>query len=237
MTKTIKIKKELAAFSSLKKQKVFIRFFKTGKGQYGEGDKFIGITVPEVRKVAEKWHQNVTIDECISILQSKIHEERLCALTMMVYKYERADEVEKKNILDNYFANTKYINNWDLVDLSCYKIVGEYFVAKKDYSKLVELARSEDLWKKRIAIVSTFAFLKNKNPKPTLEIADMLLNDKHDLIHKALGWMLREMGKRIGESVLIKYLDKRARLLPRTALRYAIERLPKTKKQYYLELG
>lgn len=237
MSNIIKIKKELASFSSTEKQKVFIRFFKTGKGQYGEGDRFIGITVPEVRKVAKSWYKKVTLNECVSILQSEIHEERHCALIMMVYKYEISDELEKKNILDNYLANTKYINNWDLVDLSCYKIVGDYFVTKNNYSKLIELAKSKDLWEKRIAMVSTFAFLKNKNPRPTLEIADILLKDKHDLIRKALGWMLREMGKRVGEDVLIKYLDKRARLLPRTTLRYAIERLTDNFRKYYLKMA
>ena len=234
MSNIIKIKKELTSFSSTEKQIVFIRFFKTGKGQYGEGDRFIGITVPEVRRVAKSWYKKVTLNECVSILQSEIHEERLCALIMMVYKYEISDELEKKSILDNYLANTKYINNWDLVDLSCYKIVGEYFVTKNDYSQLVALAQSKDLWRKRIAMISTFAFLKNKDPKPTIEIANMLMRDKHDLIHKAVGWMLRETGKRVEEKYLTQYLDKNATRMPRTALRYAIERLSEEKRKFYL---
>ena len=153
----------------------------------------------------------------------------------MVYKYEKSKKVEKKKIYKKYLANTKYINNWDLVDLSCYKIVGDYLVEKKNHSLLITLALSKNLWERRIAMVSTYAFLKNKNPKPTIEIADILIKDKHDLIHKASGWMLREMGKRVGEKYLTVYLDRNATKMPRTALRYAIERLPEQKRRNYLK--
>lgn len=233
---TDKIKTELRKASSNEKQQIFLKFFKTGKGQYGEGDLFIGVTVPEVRKVAKNYYKEISHVDCTDLLHSKAHEDRLCALIMMVYKYERSKEVEKEKIYKKYLTNIKYINNWDLVDLSCYKIVGEYLLTQNNYSKLLQLAKSADLWEKRIAVVSTFAFLKDKNPNPTLDIVDILLKDKHDLIHKAVGWMLREMGKRVGEDVLTEYLDKHACQMPRTALRYAIERLPEAKRQFYLKL-
>jgi len=223
------LKKELKTKSSPKKAKILQRFFKTGPEEYGEGDVFLGIAVPEIRKLVKKY-SDLKIKEIIKLLHSKIHEERLTALLIMVKKFQI--EKNKEKIYNLYLKNTKYINNWDLVDLSANKIVGDYLLDKPK-SILYKLARSKSVWERRISIIATFNFIKNNKFEETLKIARILLNDKHDLIHKAVGWMLREIGKRdlkTEERFLKKYYPK----MPRTMLRYAIKKFPEKKRKQYL---
>lgn len=224
--------KEIKKLKNPVKAKILARFFKTGKGEYGEGDIFLGIVVPLQRKIAQKY-ENLEFVEIKKLLSSKIHEHRLIALLILVEKNKKANELEKEKIVDLYLKNTKNINNWDLVDLSAPKILGEYFW-KKDRKNLYKLARSKNLWEKRIAILTTYYFIKNKEFEDTLKISEMLLGDKHDLIHKAVGWMLREIGK-IDQSVEEKFLLKYYKSMPRTMLRYAIERFSKNKRKFYLK--
>ena len=231
-----KLKADLRKFGSSEKAKIYERFFKTGPGQYGEGDQFIGVTVPETRSVAKKFQELPFVD-LQKLLHSPTHEERLCALLILIEQFQsasrRSDESTKEKIYNFYLANTGYINNWDLIDLSADQIVGRYLQDKpKDILK--KLALSDSVWERRAAILSTFHFIKSGEPKYTLELAEMLLNDSHDLIQKAVGWMLREVGKRCSEKILTDFLDKHASQLPRTALRYAIEHFPKEKRQKYL---
>lgn len=208
------------------------RFFKTGKGGYGEGDIFLGITVPQSRKIVGKY-KDLPIQDIEKLLLSKIHEERLIALLILVHKYQKGDEEEKKDVYEFYIANTKHINNWDLVDLTAPKIVGDY-LRDKDRSILYKLCRSTNLWERRIAILATFQFIcLDKDYKTTFKTAEQLLLDKHDLIQKAVGWMLREVGKRISEKKEREFLDKHYKTMGRTALRYAIERFaPRIRLQY-----
>jgi len=222
-------KKELKNKANPKRAKITQRFFKTGPGEYGEGDVFLGIVAPEIRKLVKKY-SDLKIKEIIRLLHSKIHEERLTALLIMVKKFQI--EKNKEKIYNLYLKNTKYINNWDLVDLSANKIVGDYLLDKPK-SILYKLAKSKSIWERRISIIATFNFIKNNEFEETLKIAKILLNDKHDLIHKAVGWMLREIGKRdlkIEEEFLKKYYPK----MPRTMLRYAIEKFPEKKRKQYL---
>lgn len=209
------------------------RFFKTGEGEYGEGDKFLGIRVPKVRGIARKFKQ-LSLKKTVQLLHSDYHEERLCALIILVNQAKKADKAELKKIYDLYLDNTKYINNWNLVDTSAEHIVGRYLI-DKDRTVLHQLAKSEDLWERRIAIMSTFHFIKNGDFSDTLKIAELLVNDKHDLIHKAVGWMLREIGKRDIKTEE-QFLDKHVQHMPRTMLRYAIEKFEETRRQYYLNL-
>ena len=225
------INKDLQKLKSPEKAKIYARFFKTGKGQYGEGDIFLGLKVPETREISKKYI-NLNFVDIEKLLLSKIHEERLCALLILVEKYKKSYLGSKKEIIDFYLKNAKNVNNWDLVDLTADKILGNYLF-NKDKSILYKLAKSGNLWKRRIAIISTFYFIKNKKYDNTFKISEMLLNDNHDLIHKAVGWMLREVGKR-DEKELCKFLDKHYKIMPRTMLRYAIERLDRKKKKYYL---
>jgi len=209
------------------------RFFKTGKGQYGEGDIFLGITVPEQRKIANKF--NLSLDELQKLLDSKIHEHRLTSLFILNKKFKKADKREKQEIFDFYLKNVNKsnINNWDLVDSSAHKIIGN-FLEDKDRKILYNLAKSKNLWEKRISIISAFWFIKNNEFQDAINLAEILLNDKHDLIHKAVGWMLREIGKR-DKSVLINFLNKHLKKMPRTMLRYSIEKLNKNEKQKYMK--
>lgn len=207
-------------------------FFKTGPGEYGEGDRFLGIKVPELRKLAKNY-QAIPLTEVIQILKSPIHEERLLALFILVRAFAKGDEHFKKKIYHLYLQNIQYINNWDLVDTSAEHIVG-VFLKDKSKKPLSDLALSSDLWKRRIAIMATFHFIKSGEFAETLKMARMLLADKEDLIHKAVGWMLREVGKRhlaTEERFVKKYYKK----MPRTMLRYAIERFPEPKRQRYLK--
>jgi 3-methyladenine DNA glycosylase AlkD len=212
--------------------KICRRFFKTGKGEYGEGDIFLGLTVPEQRTIAKNY-QNLPLADLIKLLHSKIHEERFTALVLMVNLYQKGDSTLKKQIYDAYLANSKWINNWDLVDTSTPQIVGDYLYNSGDVRALNKLAKSNLLWDRRIAILATFTFIRNNNFKPTLKIAKTLLRDNHDLIHKAIGWMLREVGKK-DLKVLKDFLDDHAHEMPRTALRYAIEKLPRGERDGYL---
>jgi len=222
------IKEDLQSYASPEKAKILQRFFKTGKGEYGEGDVFLGLKVPETRKIAEKYKELSLLD-IQKLLDSKIHEHRLVGLLILVDKYEKSNN---KEIVDFYLANTKNINNWDLVDLTAHKILGHYLL-DKDRTLLYNLARSNDLWEKRISIISTFYFIKNNDFKDALKISEILLNDKHDLIHKAVGWMLREIGKR-DQKAEEKFLKKYYKKMPRTMLRYAIEKFDEKKRKAYL---
>ena len=209
------------------------RFFKTGKGEYGEGDVFIGLKVPDIRKVVKK-HTDIPIFDLKQLLRSKIHEERLSALLILVYQFKNGDEKKREKIFNFYLKNTKYINNWDLVDLSAGYIVGGY-LEKRNRKILEKLAKSKSLWERRIAMIATFQFIYNGEYKTTFKIAEILLFDKHDLIQKAVGWMLREAGKRCSQKELERFLKTRYKKMPRTTLRYAIERFPEKKRKNYLK--
>ncbi len=225
------IKRDLLRLSDPEKAKKLSGFFKTGKGQYGEGDIFLGIPVPEQRKVAKKY-RDLPLSDVQELLSSKIHEHRLTALIILVSKYEKADDSGKKEIFSFYLKNTENIDNWDLVDLSAPKIVGDYLF-NKDTSILFKLAKSDNLWERRIVIISTFTFIRNNDFEDALSISELLLHDEHDLIHKAVGWMLREIGKRDQETEE-RFLNKHCMQMPRTMLRYAIEKFDKNKRKFYL---
>jgi len=227
-----KLRKELKKLSNPQKAKVLQGFFKTGKGEYGEGDIFLGLTVPQSRKIAIKYKE-ISFDEIKKLLQSKIHEERLIALLILVHRFEKGTDADKNKVYNYYLKNTKYINNWDLVDLSADKIVGHYLLDKSK-NVLFKLARSKNLWERRISIVATYQFIKDGRYQETLTISKMLLNDTHDLIHKAVGWMLREVGKQSSQEILEDFLKKHYKQMPRTMLRYAIERLPEKLRKMYL---
>jgi len=207
------------------------RFFKTGKGQYGEGDKFLGIRVPVIRKLAKKY-KGISLKNALKLLKSPYHEERLFALLILVEKFPGAGEEEQGGIYDLYLNNTIHINNWDLVDISAGHIVGAY-LADKNKKPLYQLARSNRLWERRIAIISTFYMIKRDKFTDALKVAALLRDDKEDLIHKAVGWMLREIGKR-NAAVEKAFLKKHYRQMPRTMLRYAIEKFPEKERQMYL---
>lgn len=215
------------------KAKILSRFFKTGKGEYGEGDKFLGITVPVQRKNAKEFI-NLNPKEIEQLLNSKIHEYRLTALIILVLKFKKAEENEKKQIFDLYLKNTKNINNWDLVDLTAPNIVGTYLL-DKDRSLIHKLSQSKNLWEKRIAMLSTFIFIRKNQFQDTLRVTEILIKDKHDLIQKAVGWMLREIGKR-NMTVEEEFLKKYCKQMGRTTLRYATEKFPEKKRKYYLSI-
>ncbi len=227
------LKKELRNKADPKRAKVLQGFFKTGAGQYGDGDMFLGIIVPDLRKIAVKY-KNLSFLEVTELLKSKIHEERLTALLILTHNFKESGEQERKKIFNFYLKNTRFINNWDLVDLSADKIMGEYLSGKKDRKILYKLSKSKNLWERRIAIISTFNFIKNGEFKDTLKISRLLLNDDHDLIRKAVGWMLREAGKRSFEAEE-KFLRKHYKKMPRIMLRYAIEKFPESKRRGYLK--
>ncbi|HAM50748.1 MAG TPA: DNA alkylation repair protein [Nitrospiraceae bacterium] len=226
------LKKELRQLADPHKAEILSGFFKTAKGQYGEGDCFLGITVPQQRQIAKKY-QNLSLRQLQELLSSRIHEYRLIALLILISKYRTADDSGREEICFFYLNNTKQINNWDLVDLSAHHILGNY-LREKDSSILRRLAKSENLWERRIAIMSTFAFIKEHRFEDTLHLAALLLNDKHDLIHKAVGWMLREIGKK-DQKVEEQFLRKHYQKMPRIMLRYAIERFDKRKRRAYLQ--
>jgi 3-methyladenine DNA glycosylase AlkD len=207
------------------------RFFKTGPGEYGEGDRFVGIRVPALRALVRK-HPDVSLDDCAELLRSEVHEERMLALLLLVRRYQRGSAAEREAAYRLYLASTRHINNWDLVDASAEHIVGAELV-DRDTAPLEALARSELVWERRIAIIATFHFIKRGEFGPTLRIAGMLLGDRHDLIHKAVGWMLREVGNR-DQAAEEAFLRGRYRRMPRTMLRYAIERFPEPLRKRYL---
>ncbi len=232
LTESEKISSELKLLAKSEKAIFLTRFFKTGQGEYGEGDRFLGVVVPDIRKIVRaRW--NIPEKEVLKLLCSAYHEERLAALLILVEQYRRGSETQKKHIFDLYLSNTSQINSWDLVDLSAQHIIGEYLF-KRDKSVLTKLALSKSLWERRIAILSTYYFIRQGEGRETLRIAELLLHDSHDLIRKAVGWMLREVGKRCSIEREISFLDKHAAVMPRTMLRYAIERFPEDKKLKYM---
>ena len=226
------IKEEFKKLSNQEHAVHLQKYFKTGKGEYGEGDRFLGLRVPDVRKVAKKY-KTISIEEASAFLQSQFHEERLFALFLLVDLFRRADEEDRKKIYDLYLKNTNDINNWDLVDASAGPIVGAYLFTR-DKKPIYDLARSESLWERRIAMMATSYFIVHNEFADTLKIAEILLNDKEDLIHKAVGWMLREIGKRDFE-LEENFLKKHYKEMPRTMLRYAIEKFPEEKRKSYLK--
>ena len=207
------------------------RFFKTAKGQYGEGDLFLGIRVPVLRKQVALF-RDMSLEDCLELLKSRYHEERLFALLLLVDKFSRGTESEQKRIYDAYLGHTRFINNWDLVDSSAHLIVGEY-LKTRNTRPLSTLAKSASLWERRIAMIATFCFIRNGEFVEALKIATLLLNDEHDLIHKAVGWMLREIGNR-DKQTEVDFLQQHYRTMPRTMLRYAIEKFPETQRRGYL---
>jgi len=228
------LKADLKHLAKPEKAKILSGFFKTGKGQYGEGDIFLGIMVPEQRRIAKKY-ASLSLKNITTLLASKVHEHRLVALLILVSQFREADEAGKKQIAGFYLGNTKRINNWDLVDLSAPHVLGEHLYGK-DAAVLYRLAASNDLWERRIAIIATFAFIRRNRFRETLGIAETLLRDRHTLVHKAAGWMLREVGKR-NMKVLEQFLRDHADVMPRTMLRYAIERFDESKRRYWLAKG
>lgn len=224
------LKDDLKKFSNSKKAQVLQRFFKTGKGEYGEGDIFLGITVPESRKIAINY-SDLSFREIKFLLNSKIHEERLIALLILVHNYKKYPE-KREVIYQFYLSNISSINNWDLVDLSAHKIIGEYLLDKKR-SILYTLAKSKNIWARRISIISTFAFIKENDFVDSIKLANLLLSDSHDLIHKSVGWVLREIGKKDFKT-LETFLNKNYKKMPRTMLRYSIEKFPENLRKAYL---
>lgn len=226
------IRQELETYIDPVKREYLPRFFKTGKGQYGEGDCFLGIVVPNTRRVARK-HKDAPLEVIAELLQSPWHECRLCGLLMLVERFKKSDEATRKVIYDFYLSHTDRINNWDLVDLSAPYIVGEY-LADKSREDLYRLADSTLLWEQRIAVVATHALIRRGDCGDTMALAERLLGHRHDLMHKAVGWMLREAGKR-DKDVLVAFLEKHAGKMPRTMLRYAIEKFPDDERKEFMK--
>lgn len=224
------IKQELDKLANPKKARILQSFFKTGKGQYGEDDIFLGIVVPEQRKIAKKY-QNIPLSELSKLINSNVHEYRLTGFMLLTYKFEKKEN--QKEIFDFYIKYHKYANNWDIIDVTAPKIIGRYLF-DKDKSILYKFARSKELWEKRIAIISTMTFIQNNKFEDTIKISEILLNDNHDLIHKAVGWMLREVGKRDIE-LLRLFLKKHYHKMPRTMLRYAIEKFDENERKEWLK--
>lgn len=225
---------DLKKISSPTRAKNLAWFFKTGPGQYGEGDVFWGITVPAQRQVAKKY-LTLPLSEVKKLLQNKVHECRLTGVLILVDQFKKSGEKQRKILYDFYLANSDRINNWDLVDLSAWVIVGGYLIDHPSKIKLLQkLVKSKILWQRRIAVLAGGAFIRHNRFDITLDLAKKLIADPHDLMHKAVGWMLREVGKR-DQKVLENFLDEYATKLPRTALRYAIERLPEKLRKYYLK--
>jgi 3-methyladenine DNA glycosylase AlkD len=229
-----KIKKELRQQASPEKAAILQRFFKTGPGQYGTGDKFLGVVMPDQRIIAKKYYTLIDLKEVEELLQSQYHEDRMLALIMLVLKYGKATEGEQTKIYQLYLKNTKWINNWDLVDVTTPQIVGAYSF-QHDRQLVYKLVKSKNLWERRIAVLATFYYIRQDEIKDTLALAKLLLKDDHDLMHKAVGWMLREAGK-VDQKALLGFLDEFAPQMPRTMLRYAIEKLTDRQKKKYLAI-
>lgn len=237
MTNTIvkEIQESLAVLSIPEKAEFFPRFFKTGKGEYGEGDLFLGVKVPDQRAVAKEYYAKISLPELGSLLSSKYHEHRLTALFMLISKFEKAKEKSvKEEIVEFYLNHLPYVNNWDLVDSSCYKILGRYAYENKKEELLRKLSASEEMWHKRIAVVGTMHYIKKGSFELTKEFVTGNLKHTHDLMHKANGWLLREMGNK-NEPELTTYLNQYYKEMPRTCLRYAIEKLDEDLRQDYLK--
>ena len=232
MTELSHLKRDLKILTRPDKVEIFKRFFKTGPGEYGEGDQFLGITVPQVRSVVNKY-KNLSLLDIGALLQDPYHEIRLTALLILVAQYRKADLNKRKEIANLYLANTKFINNWDLIDLTAPHIIGPQ-LRHKGKPILIKLALSKNIWERRIAILATFDYIRIGHFNTVLRICKILVKDKEDLIHKATGWMLREIGKRdlVTEE---RFLKRYYRTMPRTMLRYAIEKFPEVKRQAYLK--
>lgn len=226
------IQRELETYADPVKREYLPRFFKKGKGEYGEGDKFLGVVVPNTRTVA-KQHKDAPFAVMAELLQSQWHECRLCALLMLVERFKKSSEKERKLIYDFYLSQTARINNWDLVDLSAPGIVGEY-LKDKSRDDLYRLADGALLWEQRIAVVSTYTLIKNGDFTDILALSERLLHHPHDLMRKAVGWMLREMGKR-DKDLLVQFLEKHSKVMPRTMLRYAIEKFPEEERKEFMK--
>lgn len=234
MTTAENWKNEILKKANPEKAKILSGFFKTGKGQYGEGDIFLGLTTPQNREIAKKYY-NASFETILELLQSPYHEFRASALFALVLRFKKnKDKSTRNEIVDFYLSQTQYINNWDLVDLSCEYILGEYLL-NHPHDILFTLSDSSNMWEQRIAIVSTLTFIRNNQFETTLTLAEKYLSHKHDLIHKATGWMLREVGKRNIEA-LKNFLNAHAQNMPRTTLRYAIEKLSSEERQQYLSI-
>lgn len=241
MNKAKDIKECLLSLSSPERAKTNAWFFKTGKGQYGEGDVFIGVTVPQVRTVVKEISLDISLTEVQKLLKDSIHEVRLCALLILVKLFHKAQtKNDKKQIFDFYTKHTKYINNWDLVDASAHIVVGQYLSLYMEHEERIAFIdryiASKSLWENRIIVLATFYQIKKGNEKMIFYVAEKLLGHSHDLMHKAIGWMLREVGKCSGEKVLRSFLDKHIRKMPRTTLRYAIERFSEITRKKYLAM-
>jgi len=229
------IQEALAVLSIPEKAAFFPKFFKTGKGEYGEGDLFLGVTVPDQRSVAKEYYAKISLDKLSELLSSKYHEHRLTALLILILKFEKTkDKIIKEEIVEFYLNHLKYINNWDLVDSSCYKILGRYAFENQKEDLLRKLSDSDEMWHKRIAVVGTMYYVKKGSFDLTKEFVTQNLYHPHDIMHKANGWMLREMGNK-NETELINYLNQYYREMPRTCLRYSIEKLDEELRQNYLK--
>ena len=229
----MKARDEIRALANKEIAQHSLRFFKTAKGEYAHGDIFLGVRTPQIRLIAKK-HIGISTADMMTLIKSKYHEERLLGLIILVNKYSKSNvKKDRKQLYNIYVSSFKYVNNWDLVDVTCPHVIGKHLMVK-DRSILYSWAKSDDLWTRRIAMISTFWFIRKNDLDDTFTIAEMLLNDEHDLIHKAAGWMLREAGKRALEKEEI-FLKKHYKNMPRTMLRYSIEKFPELKRQKYLK--
>jgi 3-methyladenine DNA glycosylase AlkD len=227
----VQVRARLRSFASKERAARLARYFQTGPGQYGEGDRFLGLSVPQTRRVAREF-RDLPLADVAALLRSAWHEERLCALLMLVRRFERGADAERREIFGRYLQSTSHIDNWDLVDVSAHRIVGAW-LQDRSRAPLYRLARSRRLWERRIAIIATARFIERSDFADALALSELLLDDDHDLIHKAVGWMLREVGKR-EPKVLEGFLEAHRARMPRTALRYAIERFPPAKRRRFL---
>lgn len=246
MTKAVEIESLLISLGDTRQRDHLMRFFKTGPGQYGEGDEFLGLKVPQTRGIVKEVRGEIELDEIEKLLYNRWHEVRLCGFLLLVEmmnvkslrKWRDRPKVKagRKEIAEFYLRHLRQANNWDLVDLSCPYILGRHLIldSASDYGILYALSESDNLWEQRVAIVSTIELIRNGVFEPTLQISDKLLDHPHDLIHKAIGWMLREIGKK-EKDVLVDYLESRYFRMPRTSLRYAIERMPENERTYWLK--
>ncbi|MCK9222815.1 MAG: DNA alkylation repair protein [Limnochordia bacterium] len=228
----IVVKADLAKFADEERAQHSARFFQTQPGGYGQGDRFLGIRVPDQRKIARKYYRDIPLEDVELLLQDAIHEHRLTALLILTYKFEKTSTIQRQAIVELYLRNIPYINNWDLVDTSAYKILGAYLFEVEDKSILYELAEAQNLWAQRIAMIATFYFIKHNEFDDALHIATLLLDHEHDLIHKAVGWMLREIGERDFQ-VEFAFLKAHYKDMPRVMLQYAIEKFEQELRQAF----
>lgn len=228
--------RELSKNASVEDAVFLQRFFKTGPGQYGEGDVFIGVRMPKIRLVCKQF-KDLPLTELRKLVDSEVHEHRMAALIVVSNRFKKADLIERMKLYDFYISALKRgrVNNWDLIDVTCPHVMGEYLL-DKPRDIIFELVKSDSLWERRASVLATFVFVKNGETSDSLKIAEILLHDKEDLIHKAVGWMLREIGKQVDDKILTDFLDHYAQEMPRTMLRYAIERLPEEIRKSYLKL-